>query len=71
MVEDMSIAVGEDLFPFFRRIGTTLNRERLERITFQGKVMELAMAPIPPGPAGKVCLDRVGDYTKPLKPRGP
>ena len=35
-VEDMSIAVGEDLFPFFRKIGTTLDRDRLERIEFQG-----------------------------------
>jgi hypothetical protein len=70
MVEDMSIAVGEDLFPFFRRIGTTLKTERLERITFRGEALELPVAPIPPGPAGPVRLEPVGDYTKTLKPRG-
>jgi|GEM_PF-348715 len=70
MVEDMSIAVGEDLFPFFRRAGTTLKIERLERISFQGKVLELTIAPIQAGPAGAVSLEPVGDYTKPLRPRG-
>ena len=62
----MSIAVGEDLFPFFRKVGTTLDHDRLERIEFQGKMMELAIAPLNAGPAGNVCLDPIGDYTKPL-----
>jgi len=70
MVEDMSIACGEDLFPFFRKIGTTLTRERLDRIDFLGETLELPVAPIDTGPAGNVCLDPIGDYTKPLKPRG-
>ncbi len=68
MVEDMSIAVGEDLFPFFRKIGTTLDRDRLERIEFMGKIMELPIAPIDISPAGPVRLEPAGDYTKPLKP---
>ena len=69
MVEDMSIAVGEDLFPFYRRIGTTLTRERLERIEFEGQMLELPVCPLDDGPAGNVCLDPIGDYTKPLLPR--
>ena len=66
MVEDMSIAVGEDLFPFFTAIGTTLARKRLERIEFQGQTIELPIAPLDTGPGGKVRLDPIGDYTKPL-----
>jgi len=66
MVEDMSIAVGEDLFPFFKSIGTTLKKDRLERIEFQGRVMKLPVAPIDTGPAGGVNLEEIGDYTKPL-----
>ena len=69
MVEDMSIAVGEDLFPFFRQVGTSLKRERLERIEFQGQTLTLPVCPLDDGPAGKVCLDPIGDYTQPLKPR--
>jgi len=69
MVEDMSIAVGEDLFPFYRKIGTSLKKERLERIEFQGKMLELPVCPLEDGPAGNVCLDPIGDYTKPLQPR--
>ncbi len=65
-VEDMSIAVGEDLFPFFRKIGTTLGKERFERAVFQGRTLELAPAPLEVSPAGAVCLDPIGDYKKPL-----
>ena len=71
MVEDMSIACGEDLFPFFRKVGTTLTRERLERIDFQGQTLELPVAPIDTSPAGNVCLDPIGDYTQPLRPKSP
>jgi hypothetical protein len=70
LVEDMSIAVGEDLFPFFRSIGTTLDKERLEEIVFQGKTLKLPVAPINATPAGNVCLDPIGDYTQPINPRG-
>jgi hypothetical protein len=68
MVEEMSIAVGEDLFPFFRKIGTTLDKDRLERITFQGKEIELPVAPLEIGPVGDPILDAIADYTKPLTP---
>lgn len=64
----MSIAVGEDLFPFFRKIGTSLEKERLERIEFQGEILELPVAPLGTGPAGNVCLEPIGDYTQPLRP---
>jgi len=70
MVEDMSIAVGEDLFPFFVKIGTTLSKTRLERIDFQGQTIELPISPLEDGPAGNVNLDPIGDYTKPLKAAG-
>jgi len=66
MVEDMSIAVGEDLFPFFRKLGCTLKRERLATIVFEGETLALPVADIDLGPAGNVRLDPPGDYTKPL-----
>lgn len=64
MVEDMSIAVGEDLFGFFRKIGTTLKRQRLERIEFMGKTLDLPVAPLKVTPAGPARLETIGDYTK-------
>lgn len=66
-IEDMSIAVGEDLFPFFKKIGTTLNKERFEKIEFQGKTVVLPIAPIDLESAGNVNLSPIGDYKKPLK----
>jgi hypothetical protein len=59
MVEDMSIAVGEDLFPFFIKVGTTLAKKRLEQIEFQGKIIRLRVAPIEPTPAGPVRMEEV------------
>jgi len=59
MVEDMSIAVGEDLFPFFIKAGTTLNKKRLEQIEFQGKKISLRAAPIDMTPAGAVRMEDV------------
>ncbi|MBI5835410.1 MAG: hypothetical protein HZB16_24165 [Armatimonadetes bacterium] len=67
-IETMSIAVGEDLFPFWRSLGTSGLRERCERATFQGQVIELPIAPIDNGPAGNVQLGPIGDYTKPIRP---
>jgi hypothetical protein len=69
MVEDMSIACGEDLFPFFKKIGTTLTRDRLGNIAFQGQTLTLPVAPLETTPAGNARHDPIGDYTKPLKPR--
>lgn len=67
MIEDMSIACGEDLFPFFKRIGTTLQRDRLERVVFQGKTLSLPVAQIEISPAGDARHDPIGDFTKPLQ----
>lgn len=68
MIEDMSIAVGEDLFPFFCRIGTTLTKDRFEDVEFRGRSLKLAVAPVDDGPAGDACLEPAGDYTAELVP---
>ncbi|MHC4118726.1 MAG: hypothetical protein ACYSWO_14600 [Planctomycetota bacterium] len=65
-VEDMSIAVGEDLFGFFNKIGTTLDKERFARAVFNGQTIELPAAPLDISPAGPVRLEPIGDYRKPL-----
>lgn len=65
-VEDMSIAVGEDLFPFFRAIGTTLGKDRFAETEFLGRKMELPSASIDIGPAGHVRLEPIGDFRKSL-----
>lgn len=67
IITDMSIAVGEDLFPLFDKLGTTLNRTRLQEATFQGEIIELPVAPIKITKVGNVILDDIGDYKKPLK----
>ncbi len=68
MVEDMSIAVGEDLFPFFRAIGTTLEKERFPQAVFEGGTVALPPAPIDIAPAGPERLDPIGDYRQPVTP---
>jgi len=65
-VEDMSIAVGEDLFPFFRTIGTTLEKDRFAETEFLGEKLKLPQAPIDTGPSGRVRLEAIGDFRKPL-----
>ena len=66
-VEDMSIAVGEDLFPFFRAMNTSLDRETCGEITFNGEKMTLPAARIDAAtPPGKVNLSAIGDWSKPL-----
>jgi hypothetical protein len=67
-IEDMSIAVGEDLFPFFRKIGTTLDKDRCPELSFQGNVVKLPIAPLEVSPAGPVRLEAIGDYRQPLQP---
>ena len=67
-VEDMSIAVGEDLFPFFRKIGTTLGKDRFGQAEFQGKQIDLPPAPIEVSPAGPVRLESIGDYREIVRP---
>jgi len=46
--------------------GFSPNSNSLERIEFQGKVLELPVCPLDTGPAGRARLDQIGDYTKPL-----
>jgi len=66
MVEDMSIAVSEDLFPFFKKIGTTLDKERYESATFMGEEMKLPVAPIEVTPAGDPIISAIDDYKLPI-----
>ena len=68
-IEDMSIAVGEDLFPFFAKTGKELSRDRFERAEFMGAVIELPVAPIEPTPPGDVRLESIGDFTQPITGR--
>lgn len=66
-IEDMSIAVGEDLFPFFRALNTSLDRETCGEITFNGEKLTLPVARIDATtPPGKVNLEAIGDWSKPL-----
>jgi hypothetical protein len=65
-VEDMSIAVGEDLFPFFRKIGTSLTKERFPQAVFEGQTMDLPVAPLEVTPARPVRLEPIGHYKEPL-----
>ncbi len=64
MAEDMSIAVGEDLFPFLKAAGLSLQKDRLKTIMFEGKELKLDIAPIDVTKAGKVRLEAIGDYKK-------
>ena len=52
---------------FFRRIGTTLQRTRLEQVEFQGEILHLPVAPLEATPAGDARHDPIGDYTRPLQ----
>jgi len=54
--------VGEDLFPFFREIGTTLQKERFPSAVFMGKTIELPPAQIAVTKGGAACLGDIGDY---------
>ena len=67
VVEDMSIAVGEDLFPFFREIGTTLEKERFPAAEFMGEKMELPVARISITRAGPARFGPIGDYKKAIR----
>ncbi|MCX7800532.1 MAG: hypothetical protein N2109_09345 [Fimbriimonadales bacterium] len=69
VVEDMSLAVGEDLFPMMRRIGTTLSRDRWPEGEFQGRRIRLAPAEFDLTPAGDPITEPIGDWRKPLPPK--
>lgn len=63
-IEDMSIAVGEDLFPFFRALNTSLTREAMGEVEFDGEKITLPDARIDPYRApGKVRLESIDDWT--------
>jgi hypothetical protein len=66
MAEDMSIAVGEDLFPFLRAVHTTLDRDTLGPIVFASQELDLPRADIDTGPAGNARLEPCGDYRLPI-----
>lgn len=66
-VEDMSIAVGEDLFPFFKKIGTTLDKSRFPQAEYEGKKIDLPAAPIEVTTAGPVRVEPVCDFRQPLR----
>ncbi len=66
-VEDMSIAVGEDLFPLFCALNTSLGREQMGEVEFGGKKINLSPTRIDPWAApGKVRLEPIGNYKEPL-----
>ncbi len=69
MVEDMSIAVGEDLFPFLTKAGLSLGKNRLEEIPFDGEVLSLKVSTIKVSEAGAVKLDDIGDYKQKIAGR--
>ena len=65
MIEDMSIAVGEDLFAFLKTCGTTVGKERFSEVEFMGETISLPVANIAIQKLGPATLDNIGDYTKP------
>jgi hypothetical protein len=68
-ITDISIAVGEDLFPFFAKTGKELSIKRLEKVNFMGSTIELTTAPIEPTTPSGVNLEPIVDFTKPIKPK--
>lgn len=55
-VEDMSLAVGADLFPFFVALNTGLDRYLMGEVEYQGKKVSLPVADIPITAPGTVKL---------------
>lgn len=62
MIEDMSLATGNDLFPFFISLNTTLERRELGEVVYQGKRVKLPKAVIPIIEPGNVCLTPIENY---------
>lgn len=61
-VEDMSLAVGADLFPFFISLNTGLGRKEMGEVEYKGKKITLPRAQVEMTAPGAVCLDAVTDY---------
>lgn len=66
MVEDMSIAVGHDLFPFITQCGIQLARDTMGTVTFRNKEIKLLPARIDVTVPGPVRLEAIKDYKKEL-----
>ena len=66
-IEHLSIAVGEDLFPFFVSTGKKLNRTRCTSVEFQNETLNLAISPLKATPPGNACLGNIKDFTKPIR----
>ena len=66
-IEALSIAVGEDLFPFFVSTGKKLNRTRCTSVEFQNETLNLAISPLKATPPGNACLGNIKDFTKPIR----
>ncbi len=65
-IEDMSLAVGEDLFPFFNELNTSLSRKEMGEIEYKGEKVSLPKARIQIHTPGSVKLDNIADPRKPL-----
>lgn len=65
-IEDMSLAVGEDLFPFFNDLNTSLSRKEMGEIEYKNKKITLPKATIKIKMPGKVNLEDIKDYRNPL-----
>lgn len=65
-VEDMSIAVGADLFPFFISLKTSLDRPAMGEITYKGEKLTLPAIDIPIIAPGKVRTEPIADPKQPL-----
>lgn len=65
--EDMSIAVGEDLFLFINSLGISLDRKKMGTVDFNDKQIDLKPTRIKIKSPSKIQLDSIGDYTKELQ----
>ena len=62
MIEDMSLATGHDLFPFFISLNTSLERREMGEVIYEGKKVKLSGAVIPIIEPGNVCLNPIENY---------
>ena len=62
MIEDMSLATGHDLFPFFISLNTGLERREMGEVIYEGKKVKLSGAVIPIIEPGNVCLNPIENY---------
>lgn len=64
VVEDMSIACGEDLFPFFQKLGTSLGTKRFSTVVFQGQAIELPPASLAVERTGPARTEAIGEFRR-------